>query len=351
MDLIAAVEENRLLLRFTYRPDLFDRGSVEVLGARLLRLLELAAATPERPIGSLDVLSAAERRRILEEWNDTTRPLVPATLPDLFVAQAERTPDAIAVVFEGKSLSYGALNRAANQVAHRLRKCGVGPESVVGLCLNRSLEMIVGLLGILKAGAAYLPLDPDYPAERLSFMLSDSRTCLLVTSSALRRQFDGHEVPILCLDAEQAALTVEPAHAPIVALNPQHPAYVIYTSGSTGRPKGVVTTHCNIVGFIRDQVYISWSAEEVVMQIAPLAFDASDIRDFGHAAAWRHASAYAARSLEHNRFAATLKSIRRHSAASDGGFVQHADTGGFYRAVWSEAASHRRRCRVAGAGA
>ena len=165
---LAGVPGDRLLLRLTYRPDLFDRASMEVLGGRLLRLLEAAAAAPERPIGSLDVLSSAERRRILEEWNDTARPLVPATLPELFAAQAERTPDAVAVVFEDSSLSYAALDRQANQLAHRLRKYGVGPESVVGLCLNRSLEMIVGLLGILKAGAAYLPLDPDYPAERLS---------------------------------------------------------------------------------------------------------------------------------------------------------------------------------------
>ena len=200
----------------------------------------------ERPIGSLDVLSSAERWRILEEWNDTARPLVPATLPELFAAQAERTPDAVAVVFEDSSLSYAALDRQANQLAHRLRKYGVGPESVVGLCLNRSLEMIVGLLGILKAGAAYLPLDPDYPAERLCFMLSDSHACLLLTSSALCGQLGEHDVPILCLDAEQAELATEPASAPTVALHPQHPAYVIYTSGSTGHPKGVVVAHADM---------------------------------------------------------------------------------------------------------
>ena len=239
-----------------YASDLFDRASMEVLGGRLLRLLEAAAAAPERPIGSLDVLSSAERRRILEEWNDTARPLVPATLPELFAAQAERTPDAVAVVFEDSSLSYAALDRQANQLAHRLRKYGVGPESVVGLCLNRSLEMIVGLLGILKAGAAYLPLDPDYPAERLCFMLSDSHACLLLTSSALCGQLGEHNVPILCLDAEQAELATEPASAPTVALHPQHPAYVIYTSGSTGHPKGVVVAHASVAN------HMLWMADE-----------------------------------------------------------------------------------------
>ena len=251
---LAAIPGDRLLLRFTYRPDLFDRGSVEVLGARLLRLLELAAATPERPIGSLDVLSAAERRRILEEWNDTTRPLVPATLPDLFVAQAERTPDAIAVVFEGKSLSYGALNRAANQVAHRLRKCGVGPESVVGLCLNRSLEMIVGLLGILKAGAAYLPLDPDYPAERLNYMMADSRIQFLIADSDLiTKQAPPSHVVLIFLDRETTA--DETTDNPLLEIHPQQAAYVIYTSGSTGKPKAAVNTHaaiCNRLSWMQD---------------------------------------------------------------------------------------------------
>ena len=233
-----------------YASDLFERASVEVLGARLLRLLEAATRWPERPIGSLEILSAAERRRILEGWNDTARALPPATLPALFAAQALRTPEAVAVVFEGETLSYGALERRANQLAHRLRKLGAGPESVVGLFLERSLEMIVGLLGILKAGAAYLPLDPDYPQERLAFMLADSSTRLLVTSSALRPRLGDHGALTLCLDAEAAALATEPASAPQLALDPQHPAYVIYTSGSTGRPKGVVVCHASVVNYI-----------------------------------------------------------------------------------------------------
>jgi amino acid adenylation domain-containing protein len=266
---LAAIPGDRLLLRFTYRPDLFDRGSVEVLGARLLRLLESAAATPERPIGSLDVLSAAERRRILEEWNDTTRPLVPATLPDLFVAQAERTPDAIAVVFEGKSLSYGALNRAANQVAHRLRKCGVGPESVVGLCLNRSLEMIVGLLGILKAGAAYLPLDPAYPEQRLAGMLAQTATRVLVTEESLAARFAGLGPHAVVLGAAADPTGDLPAAAGPAGddgsggsagsaddagsardvrdagnrVGPADLIYAIFTSGSTGQPKAVLLDH------------------------------------------------------------------------------------------------------------
>ena len=272
---------------------------MEVLGARLLRLLEAATRWPERPIGSLEILSAAERRRILEGWNDTARALPPATLPALFAAQALRTPEAVAVVFEGETLSYGALERRANQLAHRLRKLGAGPESVVGLFLERSLEMIVGLLGILKAGAAYLPLDPDYPQERLAFMLADSSTRLLVTSSALRPRLGHHGALTLCLDAEAAALATEPASAPELALDPQHPAYVIYTSGSTGRPKGVVHHPPK-----RSQLYAGPGLHLLVgggdgRTDRAARLRRLDLRDLGRPAPWRQAGAYAAGPLEY----------------------------------------------------
>ena len=165
---------------------MFDRASIEALGERLIRLLEAAVAAPERAIGSLDILSGAERDTILREWNDTAHPIAPATLPELFAAQAARSPDAVAVVFENETLSYAQLDARANQLAHHLRGLGVGPEVVVGLCVERSPAMIVGLLGILKAGGAYLPLDPAYPAERLAFMLEDAAAPVLVTQSALR---------------------------------------------------------------------------------------------------------------------------------------------------------------------
>ena len=153
------------------------------MGDRLVRLLEAAVASSDRAIGKLDILAPEERRTILEDWNDTSRAVAATTLPELFAAQAARTPDAVAVVFEDQSLSYGELDRRANQLAHRLIELGVGPEVVVGLCAERSLEMVVGLLGILKAGGAYLPLDPDYPRERLAFMLADAQAPVLVTQS------------------------------------------------------------------------------------------------------------------------------------------------------------------------
>jgi hypothetical protein len=157
-----------------YATDLFDRSSIEMLADRFARLLEEAIAATDAPIGQLEIMDAAERHRLLREWNDTARPLPNAMTAELFEAQVAKTPDAVAVVYEEQTLTYGELNARANQLAHHLRARGVGPDIIVGLCLERSLEMIVGLIGILKAGGAYLPLDPGYPRERLASMLEDA---------------------------------------------------------------------------------------------------------------------------------------------------------------------------------
>src|SRR5262249_20494774 len=169
-----------------YASDVFDRPSIEVLGARYVRLLEAAVARPEVSIGRLELLTGEERRTLLQDWNATARALEVKTVAQLYAAQAAQTPDAIAVVFEQEALSYGQLEARANQLAQHLRALGVGADKVVGLCLERSLEMVVGLIGILKAGGAYLPLDPSYPAERLSFMLADAGARVVITHSALR---------------------------------------------------------------------------------------------------------------------------------------------------------------------
>ena len=236
---LAALPGERLHLRLDYRPDLFDRASVEAMGDRLVRLLEAAVSSPDRAIGKLDILAPEERRTILEDWNDTSRAVAATTLPELFAAQAARTPDAVAVVFEDQSLSYGELDRRANQLAHRLIELGVGPEVVVGLCAERSLEMVVGLLGILKAGGAYLPLDPDYPRERLAFMLADAQAPVLVAQSGLTDRLPASRAELVCLDTHWPIIDRQPAAPPATKLDPLNPAYVIYTSGSTGTPKGV----------------------------------------------------------------------------------------------------------------
>jgi non-ribosomal peptide synthetase component F len=273
---LAAHAGERLQLRLSYRPDLFERASVEALAARLVRLLEAAVADPRRAIGKLEILAPAERRTILEAWNATARAVPAATLPALFAAQAAATPEAVAAVCAGHCLSYGELDARANRLAQHLRALGVGPEVVVGLCLERSLEMLIGLIAILKAGGAYLPLDPGYPRERLAFMLADAGAPVLLTQQALRAALPAHGAHVVCLDAEAEAIARHPATAPATALAPQHPAYVIYTSGSTGTPKGVVVTHAGIPTLAGVQVdRFAITSQARVLQFASPSFDAA----------------------------------------------------------------------------
>src|ERR1700724_2306024 len=196
-----------------YATDPFDGASVETLAGRFIRLLEAAGGDPERAIGSLDILGEEERDTILQVWNDTAQPVPPATLPELFAAQVAKTPDAIAVAFEEQTLSYGELDRRANRLAHHLRALGVGPETVVGLCLARSLDMIVGLLAILKAGGAYLPLDPEYPTERLRYMIADAQLELLLIQSSLVASLP---IPpgVTCVLLDQEDTVAQPESAP-----------------------------------------------------------------------------------------------------------------------------------------
>src|SRR5262245_57805118 len=264
-----------------YASDLFERASVEALAGRLVRLLEAAVAAPEVSIGRLDILSAAERHTILQGWNATERALPAATLPQLFAAQAAATPDAVAVVFEGEQLSYGELEVRANQLAHHLRARGVGAESVVGVCLERSLELVVALIAILKAGGAYLPLDPGYPRERLNFMLADAAAAVLLTQSGLRERVEAPGVRRLELDGEAAAIAAHPKSAPADTVAPHNLAYVIYTSGSTGTPKGVAVTHgglSNVLLAIQEQVLLD--RHDRLMAVTTIGFDIAALELF-----------------------------------------------------------------------
>ncbi|MGW2822471.1 non-ribosomal peptide synthase/polyketide synthase [Streptomyces sp. NPDC001443] len=219
--------------RVEYSNDLFDPATVEALVGRWLRLLASVVAAPDRPLSRIDVLTAEERHELLVVRNDTARPVSAATLPALFEAQVRATPDAPAVVFEDTVLTYRELNRRANRLAHALIARGVGPEQVVALRLARSAELSVAVLAVLKTGAAYLPVDPDYPAARIAYMLDDAR-------------------PAVVLD-DLAAVTPDgelPEHDPAVAVDPRHPAYVIYTSGSTGRPKAVVMPAAGLLNLL-----------------------------------------------------------------------------------------------------
>src|SRR5262245_51880142 len=291
-----------------YASDLFERASVERLAERLLRLLEGAVAAPDVAIGRLELLSGAERRLLLEDWNATARAVVPATLLQLFAAQAGKTPDAIAVVFADAGLSYGELEARSNQLAQHLRAQGVGAETVVGLCLERSPALLVGLIGILKAGGAYLPLDPSYPVERLAFMLQDAGAPLLITTTALGARLPRHGARIVDLDAEAAAIAAQPTRAPATRLAPHNLAYVIYTSGSTGTPKGVAVEHRHIVASnaARSSFYTELRKPRFLL-LSSISFDSSLVGMF-----WSLLSGGTVVLLSGSSLDSALSSIRQH---------------------------------------
>ena len=222
-------------------------------------------------------LTDAERNQLLVEWNATKRDYPESKcLHRLFEAQAERTPDAVAVTFEDKRLAYRELNQRANQLAHYLRRLGVGPDVLVGICMERSLEMIVGLLGVLKAGGAYVPLDPDYPKERLSYMMKESHAPVLLTQRRLLEKLPEHSSKILCLDKDWKVIGRELSDNPINITVMEHLAYVIYTSGSTGNPKGVMIPHGAITNhMLWMQETFPLNETDRVLQKTPISFDAS----------------------------------------------------------------------------
>ncbi len=237
-----------------YAVDLFDAPTVRRLFDRLTRVLRAMAADPRTRLSTVDVLDEDERRLVLTEWNDTAAviPPVAGSVAGLFEAQAARTPEAVVVVCGGHEVSYARLDARANRLAHRLIAHGVGPESVVGLCLPRGPEMVAGILAVWKAGAGYLPIDPEYPPERIAFMLADSGAALLVGSRAVLEGLPADGPPVVDLDdpATVSALDACRADAPGVVVAPGGLAYVIYTSGSTGRPKGVAVTHGSLVNYV-----------------------------------------------------------------------------------------------------
>jgi amino acid adenylation domain-containing protein len=275
------VPGTELALRFGYRADVLTATNVEAVASRLVQLLDLLADEPDRCIGAISLLREDERAQ-LTSWNATTQSTIDAPLPALFEQQVTDTPDADALVFEDTRLSYAELNARANRLAHHLIRSGVGPEHIVAVALPRSVELVVALLAVLKAGAAYLPLDTDYPADRLAFMLDDAKPTRVLTLRAFAMTLaDG--VISLCMDdaALAAALSEEPATNPhdaerVQPLQPQHPAYVIYTSGSTGKPKGAVNTHAALVNRLRwMQAAYPLDASDCVLQKTPSSFDVS----------------------------------------------------------------------------
>ncbi|MGW8765438.1 amino acid adenylation domain-containing protein [Streptomyces sp. NPDC055815] len=266
----------------TYSGDLFERETAERLLARLVLLLEAAADTPDLPIGLLEILTPREREDLLDGWQGPRRELPDATASQLFEAQAALVPEKTAAVFEGARLTYAELNARANRLARHLVTQGVGPEQVVALAVPRSLEMVIAMLAVFKAGAAYLPVDPDYPADRIRHMLEDARPAQVLTTAEAAHTLPGSVTPLLLDDPGTAARVADlPATdltdgERLAPLLPAHPAYVIYTSGSTGRPKGVVVCHTGIPSLLANQIErCAVGPDNRVLQFATASFDAA----------------------------------------------------------------------------
>ncbi|WP_431926364.1 amino acid adenylation domain-containing protein [Nonomuraea jabiensis] len=267
-----------LLVGLDYSSDLFDGATAERMAGHFRNLLARAAADPQARLSRLDLLSEAERRQILVDWNDTA-----ADYPrdhcvhQLIEQQAVASPDAQAVVLDGASLSYRELNEQANRLAHHLRGLGVGPETFVGICLERGPQMIVAMLGILKAGGAYVPMDPAYPAERLSFMIEETAAPVVVTQADLEDRFTvGAACTLVRLDADRDVISAGPGTNPTPEVGPDNLAYIIYTSGSTGTPKGVQIQHGNLICRMWEmkQQY-GLTPSDRVLQFASISFDSS----------------------------------------------------------------------------
>nr|AXN93615.1 PuwG [Anabaena sp. UHCC-0399] len=278
-DLTLSMEETPQGLAggWEYNSDLFDLATIERIAHHFHNLLIAVTTNPEQPVGLLPLLTASEEQKILVDFNHTEADYpTDLYLHQLFEAQVERTPDAVAVgIGTGEELTYAELNTRANQLACYLQFLGVGNEKVVGICVERSLDMIVGLLATLKAGGAYVPLDPKYPAERLAFMVEDAEIEVLLTQQPLVDLLPKTMAKIICLDTEWLAISAYSPHSPQPTTHsPNHLAYIIYTSGSTGKPKGVQIIHSAVVNFLTSVAQEPGiTAADVVLSVTTLSFD------------------------------------------------------------------------------
>jgi amino acid adenylation domain-containing protein len=265
-----------------YNTDLFDAATIIRMLRHFQTLLESIVTDPYQPLSNLSILTEAERRQLLVTWNSTQADYPQEQcIHQLFEVQVERTPDAVAVSFEGQQLTYQELNARANQLAHYLQRLDVRPGALVGVCVERSLEMVIGLLGILKAGGAYVPLDPAYPRERLAFMLDDAQVSVLLAQEKLIAALPGHSAKEVCLDADWEEIAKPSDRHSAKTATPEDLAYVIYTSGSTGQPKGVQICHRAVVNILSSLRQVpGLQDQDVFLSVTTLSFDIAALELF-----------------------------------------------------------------------
>ena len=262
--------------------DLFDRSTIERFCERFIVLLEQISSSPDANLSNLTLMTPADRQQVLVAWSGSGQTaLVDRCVHRLFEEQAAETPGAVALVYEGQKINYRELNERANQLAHYLQNLGAGPEMRVALCMDRGPEMIIGLLAVLKAGGAYLPLDANYPTERLTFMLEHAQATLLLTQRRLRERLPAEWAQEVIIEDLQDELLNLSRENLLPTARPQNLAYVMYTSGSTGQPKGIAVTHQGIVRLVTNTDYVRISPKDVFLQFAPISFDASTFEIWG----------------------------------------------------------------------
>jgi amino acid adenylation domain-containing protein len=268
--------------RFEYCSDLYEAHTIRRLCGHFGTVLEAMVREPDQTISKLPMLTDAERHQLLVKWNQTAVDYPrDSCVHEVFETQARRTPDAVAVAYEGLRLTYRELNARANQVARYLARHGVRPENMVGICVERSLDMVVGLLAILKAGGAYVPLDPSHPRERLRFMLEDTRATVLLTQHRLVENLPHYSARVICLDRDWEEIAKESEETPENEVAAENLAYVVYTSGSTGTPKGVEVTHRGILRLLFGAEYTNLDATQIFLHLSPISFDAATFELWG----------------------------------------------------------------------
>jgi len=267
--------EQGLIATCEYNTDLFNADTITRMLGHFQTLLESIVSDSKQNIADLQLLTPSEIQQLLVEWNNTKREYPQnKCIHQLFEEQVEKTPNAVAVVFENQQLTYRELNNRANQLGHYLKKLGVKPEILVGICVERSIEMVVGLLAIMKAGGAYMPLDPAYPQERLAFTLADSQVSVLLANAHLVNDLPPNSAQLVCIDTDSIAFANYSLENVVSNANPENLAYVIYTSGSTGKPKGVQIPHSAVVNFLTTMRQTPGLAkEDILLSVTTLSFD------------------------------------------------------------------------------